>query len=140
MDNTFHRFHASFTSALAEAGRVCVIWRRPGDDRKYNIFEMDAITKDYDAENPLEPGSCYEVSVEGAIGYCPGRQYLTRWLFYPAMDDASILELVKDMAGKAVEIQAEEKAGAKARFCPNCGSPYRNDNVRFCPVCGTPRE
>ena len=153
---TFHRFHASLSSAFQEAGRVCMIWRMPESDKNYNFFQLEKFVKDFEAEHPCPEGCCYEVSVEGAIGYCPGRQYLTRWLFFPAMDRESITAFVEDMVDKLVDIMAEEEAAAPAaaapmepekptsapvaRFCPNCGTPYPDDQTRFCPNCGTPRE
>lgn len=132
------------TSALLEASRVCMIWRRPEEDAKYNAFLMEQIVKEYDAEHPCPEGSCYEVSVEGAIGYCPGVQYLTQWLFYPAMDEKSITEFVEDVYSKLEEIKAEETAyqpasAPAAKFCPNCGTPYEED-AKFCIKCGTPRK
>jgi hypothetical protein len=145
MENTFHRFHATMTSALLEASRVCMIWRRPEGDAKYNAFQMEQLAKEYDAENPCEEGTFYEVSIEGAIGYCPGAQYLTRWLFYPCMDDESLTEFVKDVYSKLDEIKAEDKAASQpasapeAKFCPNCGTPYEED-AQFCMKCGTPRQ
>lgn len=144
MENTFHRFHATMTSALLEASRVCMIWRRPEEDAKYNAFLMEQLAKEYDAEQPCPEGSCYEVSVEGAIGYCPGVQYLTHWLFYPAMDEKSITEFVEDVYSKLEEIKAEETAeqpasAPAAKFCPNCDTPYEED-ARFCIKCGTPKK
>lgn len=155
MDNTFHRFHASMTSALSEAARVCVMWRRPNEDKKINGFQLEKLAREYDAEKPCPEGACYEVSVEGAIGYCPGIQYLTRWLFYPCMDEESIKEFVEDVYSKLDEIKAEDEAAAKAeaeakapdqpaaapaaKFCPNCGTPYE-EGAKFCMKCGTPRQ
>ena len=143
------------TSALLEASGVCMIWRRPDEDIKYNAFQMGKYAQETDAENPCPEGSCYEVSVEGAIGFCPGAQYLTRWLFYPAMDEKSITDFVDDLYGKLDEIKAEDEAAAKAeaeakapdqpaaapaaKFCPNCGTPYEED-AKFCMKCGTPRQ
>jgi hypothetical protein len=164
MENTFHRFHANMTSALLEASRVCMIWRRPQEEARINAFQMEKLVKEYDAEQPCQEGSCYEVSVEGAIGYCPGAQYLTRWLFYPAMDEKSISDFVDDLYSRLDEIKAEDEAAAKAeaeakaaaeaeaakaaeqpasapaaKFCPNCGTPYEED-AQFCMKCGTPRQ
>ena len=155
----FYRFHQNLQSAFIQAGQVCMIWRTPESDQKYNAFQMEKLVREFDAENPCPEGCCYEVSVEGAIGFCPGRQYLTRWLFYPAMDDKSLEEFVKDMYQKLDEIKAEEEAAEAAaaaaaapaepeapasapvaRFCPNCGQPYPDDETRFCPNCGTPRQ
>ena len=155
MDNTFHRFHATMTSALLEASGVCMIWRRPDEDIKYNAFQMGKYAQETDSEDPCPEGSCYEVSVEGAIGFCPGAQYLTRWLFYPAMDEKSISDFVDDLYNKLDEIKAEDETAAKAeapkaadaqpasvpaaKFCPNCGTPYEED-AKFCMKCGTPKK
>ena len=155
MDNTFHRFHATMTSALLEASGVCMIWRRPDEDIKYNAFQMGKYAQETDSEDPCPEGSCYEVSVEGAIGYCPGVQYLTQWLFYPAMDEKSISDFVDDLYSKLDEIKAEDEAAAKAeaeakapdqpaaapaaKFCPNCGTPYE-EGAKFCMKCGNPRQ
>lgn len=143
------------TSALLEASRVCMIWRRPEEDAKYNAFQMEKLAQETDTESPCPEESCYEVSVEGAIGYCPGVQYLTHWLFYPAMDEKSISDFVDDLYNKLDEIKAEDEAAAKAeaeakapdqpaaapaaKFCPNCGTPYEED-AKFCMKCGTPRQ
>ena len=161
MDNNesqpFYRFHQNMQSALIQAGQVCMIWRTPDGEQKFNAFQMEKIVKDFDANHPCPEGSCYEVSVEGAIGFCPGVQYLTRWLFLPCMDEKSVTEFVEDMCHKLDEIKAEEEAAEaasaaaaepkpepapapKARFCPNCGTPYPDDETRFCPNCGTPRQ
>ncbi len=155
MENTFHRFHATMTSALSEASRVCMIWRRPEEDAKYNAFQMGKYAQETDSEDPCPEGSCYEVSVEGAIGFCPGAQFLTRWLFYPAMDEKSISDFVDDLYNKLDEIKAEDETAAKAeapkaadaqpasvpaaKFCPNCGTPYE-EGAKFCMKCGTPRQ
>jgi hypothetical protein len=132
-----------------------MIWRRPQEDATINVFQMEQLVKEYDAENPCPEGSCYEVSVEGAIGFCPGAQYLTRWLFYPAMDEKSISDFVDDLYNKLDEIKAEDETAAKAetpkaadaqpasvpaaKFCPNCGTPYE-EGAKFCMKCGTPRQ
>lgn len=156
-NNTFYRFHQNLTSAFIQAGEVCMIWRRPQEDATINVFQMEQLVKEYDAENPCPEGSCYEVSVEGAIGFCPGAQFLTRWLFYPAMDEKSISDFVDDLYNKLDKIKAEDEAAAKAeaeapkaadaqpastpaaKFCPNCGTPYEED-AKFCMKCGTPRQ
>lgn len=160
----FYRFHANLQSAVIEASRVCILWRRPEEEIKYNAFQMEQLAKEYDAENPCEEGTFYEVSIDGAIGYCPGAQYLTRWLFYPCMDEESVREFVEDIYSKLEEIKAEDEAAAKAeaeakaaaeeeaekaaeqpasapaaKFCPNCGTPYE-EGAKFCMKCGTPRQ
>ena len=163
--NTFHRFHKDFSSALDEASQLCFLWHRPDEDKTINVFQMEYLAKEYDAENPCSEGCFYEISPEGAIGFCPGFQYLTRWLFYPCMDEESVREFVEDIYSKLDEIKAEDEAAAKAeaeakaaadaeapkaadahpastpaaKFCPNCGTPYEED-AKFCMKCGNPRQ
>ena len=141
----FRRNHACLLSAVTEVASACVVWRRAEGGEKINIFQLENMAREIDQEQPLKEGDgFYTVSPEGAIGFCPGGiEYLTRWLFYPAMDEESVTEFVTDIYGKLDEIKAEEETAAPApvaRFCPNCGSPYSDDETRFCPNCGTPRQ
>ena len=141
MENTFHRFHATMTSALSEASRVCMIWRRPEEDAKYNAFQMGKYAQETDSEDPCPEGSCYEVSVEGAIGFCPGAQFLTRWLFYPAMDEKSISDFVDDLYSKLDEIKAEDEAAAKAEAEAKASDqPAAAPAAKFCPNCGRKKD
>ena len=156
----FRRNHACLLSAVTEVASACVVWRRAEGGEKINIFQLENMAREIDQEQPLKEGDgFYTVSPEGAIGFCPGGiEYLTRWLFYPSMDEASVTEFVTDMYRKLEEIKAEEDAAVAAtaaaapqpaqpaaeapvaRFCPNCGLPYPDDETRFCPNCGTPRQ
>lgn len=162
----FHRNHACLLSAVTEVASACVVWRRAEGGEKINIFQLENMAREIDQEQPLKEGDgFYTVSPEGAIGFCPGGiEYLTRWLFYPAMDEESVTEFVTDIYGKLDEIKAEDEAAAKAeaeakaaaeaeaakaakqpasapaaKFCPNCGTPYE-EGAKFCMKCGTPRE
>ena len=50
---------------------------------------------------------------------------------------ANALDKDREFKITAVDEKTWEEA---ARFCPNCGQPYPDDETRFCPNCGTPRE
>ena len=48
----------------------------------------------------------------------------------------------KEAEAKAQEPKPAAGAGAAtagAKFCPECGTPYKNPNARFCGNCGAPR-
>ena len=117
----------TLSDAVGVAAESTLYWRRPDDKTPIDIIEMVVLAEQYDMENPPEDGhSFYMTSAEGAIGFCPGAEFLTRWLFFPA-------------APPKPE-PAPAPVAPLPRFCPNCGTPYRNDTVRFCGQCGTPRR
>ena len=142
-----------------------------GRDQKYDLLQLFHFAEEFDKEHPIHDRSFYMVSGEGAIGISPGMEYLTKWLFIPAMDEASIAKLQTDIQQLEAQKQAEEQARLeteekarreaeeaakreaeerakqaeaaqtkRAKFCPHCGTPYKNDNSKFCINCGKPRE
>jgi len=155
--------YSSLIHALAVAMTRCVIWRYNGTDQKYDLLQLFHFAEEFDKEHPIQDRSFYMVSGEGAIGVSPGMEYLTKWLFIPAMDEASIAKLQTDIQQLEAQKQAEEQARLeaeeaakreaeerakqaeaaqtkRAKFCPHCGTPYKNDNSKFCINCGKPRE
>ena len=56
-------------------------------------------------------------------------------MLLPAMDEESLKKFEADVK----DLQAKVETTEKAKFCPNCGKPYRNDTVKFCANCGTKR-
>ena len=125
--------YLSLIHALAVAMTRCVIWRYNGTDQKYDLLQLFHFAEEFDKEHPIQDRSYYMVSGEGAIGVSPGMEYLTKWLFIPDMDEASVAKLQTDIQ----QLEAQIK---RAKFCPNCGTPYKNDNSKFCINCGKPRE
>ena len=49
----------------------------------YSIEQLSQYAIDTDKDHPLTGDSFYVVSIEGAIGYCPGFEYQTMWMFVP---------------------------------------------------------
>lgn len=216
---TGHYF--SLLHALAVAMTRCVIWRYAGTDDKYDVLQLFNFAMDFDQEHPIKDRSFYMVSAEGAIGVSPGMEYLTKWMFLPDMDEASVEKLQADVRQLAAEAKAEKEAEERARqeaeekarqeaeirarqeaeekarkeaeeaaqreaeqkarmeaeakarreaeeqarraqeakaqeaapaapaagatpqgarFCPECGTPYKSPNAKFCANCGTPRK
>lgn len=127
----------SFCAALGAAMTKCAVWHLKDGDENLNALEVMSFAGRFDEEHPIpkEDPSFYRVSVEGAIGICPGVEYLTNWMLLPAMDKESLKEFEADVK----ELQAKVENKKKAKFCPNCGKPYRNDTVKFCANCGSPR-
>lgn len=143
----------SLVNALAAAMTRCVVWHYADSDEKYNALQLFRFAEDFDRENPIRDNSFYMVSAEGAIGVSPGAEYLTRWMFIPSMDEASVEKLRADIRQLEEEAKPKpepEPAPApapepqppvrRARFCPNCGTPYKSDEAKFCANCGTPRK
>lgn len=143
----------SFCAALGAAMTKCAVWRLKDGDKKLNALEVMSFAGKFDDEHPIPENdpSFYRVSIEGAIGICPGVEYLTNWLLLPAMDEESLKKFETDVKELQAKVEAKEKAEpapaepkpeiliVKAKFCPNCGTPYRNDTVKFCANCGTKR-
>lgn len=145
--------YTSLATALGAAMNYCAVWKLKGKDKRLNALEVMSFVGKFDEEHPIPEGapSFFRVSAEGAIGICPGVEYMTDWLLIPAMDEESVKKFEEDVKklqalAEAKQTPAPEPAPApeipvvKAKFCPNCGTPYRNDTVKFCANCGTPRE
>ncbi len=148
--------------ALAAAMTRCLIWRYAGTDDKYDVLQLFRFAEEFDKEHPIKDRSFYMVSAEGAIGVSPGVEYLTKWLFLPDMDEASIKKLQSDIRQIEAQSKAEEQARKEAeerarketeekakqaavavsnsKFCPHCGTPYMYENAKFCFNCGAPRQ
>ena len=123
--------YSSLIHALAVAMTRCVIWCYNGTDQKYNVLQLYRFAEDYDKEHPVKDCSFYMVTNEGAIGISPGKEYLTKWMFIPEVDEASIEKLQSDirqleaqskaekeeeLARKEAEEKARQEAEQKARM------------------------
>lgn len=104
----------SLLHALAAAMTRCVIWRYAGTEDKYNVLQLFRFAEDFDKEHPIQDRSFYMVSAEGAIGLSPGMEYLTKWMFIPDMDEASIEKLQSDIRQLEAQSKAEEQARKEA--------------------------
>lgn len=162
MENQAFSHFGSLIDALGTAMTRCVVWRYADSDEKFNALQLYRFAEDFDKENPIRDSSFYMVSAEGAIGISPGAEYLTRWMFIPSMDEESVEKLRADIQKlqepepepqsepipepEAVPEPAPAPAPApeppvhRAKFCPNCGTPYKNDDSKFCSNCGMPRK
>ncbi len=153
--------YTSLATALGAAMNYCAVWKLKGRDKKLNALEVMSFVGKFDEEHPIPEGdpSFFRVSAEGAIGICPGVEYMTDWLLIPAMDEESVKKFENDVKEFQARVEAHKAPApapepvpepepepapeipvVKAKFCPNCGTPYRNDTVKFCANCGTPRQ
>lgn len=147
--------YLSLTHALAAALTRCVIWRHEGTDDKYDALQLCRFAEEFDKEHPIQDRSFYMVSAEGAIGVSPGLEYLTKWMFIPAMDEASIEKLQADIRQLDEQAKAEEEAKRKAeeeakREAEEAAKREAEEKARqeaeaqaaaqpkFCFKCGTP--
>lgn len=141
--------------ALGVAMTRCIIWRYTDTDKKYDLLQLYRFAEGYDKEHPLEEHAFYMVTAEGAIGVSPSMEYLTKWLFIPAMDEASIEKLQADIRQLEAQAKAEEEAKRKAeeeakRQAEEQAKREAEEKARqeaeaqaaakpkFCPECGTP--
>ena len=142
MENQAFTHFQSLIEALGAAMTRCVVWRYADNNEKYNALQLYRFAEEFDRENPIKDGSFYLVSAEGAIGVSPGAEYLTRWMFIPSMDEASVEKLKAEIRQlqEGGEPQPEPEPASLPKFCPNCGAPYKSDDSKFCSNCGTPRK
>ena len=107
--------YLSLLHALAAAMTRCVIWRYTGTKDKYNVLQLFRFAEDFDKEHPIKDRSFYMVTNEGAIGVSPGMEYLTKWMFIPDMDEASIAKLQSDILQLEAQVKAEKEEEERAR-------------------------
>lgn len=70
--------------AVVVAVTRCQAWRIENSVRSpYSIEQLSRYAVATDKDHPLTGDSFYIVSAEGAIGYCPGLEYRTAWMFVP---------------------------------------------------------
>ena len=151
MENQAFTHFSSLIDALGAAMNRCLVWRYADSDEKYSALQLYRFAEEFDRENPVQDSSFYLVSAEGAIGVSPGAEYLTRWMFIPSMDEASVEKLRADIHQLQEDAKPKpqpepapapqpERPVHRSRFCPNCGTPYNGDDAKFCANCGTPRN
>ena len=70
--------------AVVVAVTRCQAWRIENNAHSpYSIEQLSQYAIATDKDHPLTGDSFYVVSIEGAIGYCPGFEYQTMWMFVP---------------------------------------------------------
>ena len=60
-----------------------------------------------DSQAPLVEGQYYIVTREGAIGLCPGEEYLTEWLFVPMEPCPLRDEMLRQLDAQIAAFNAE---------------------------------
>ena len=93
-----------FMQALVIAMQRTLAWTFIVDGTQLNAKDMYDLGVYKDSKQPLEDGYFYMISVEGAIGVCPGKEYMTSWLFIP-MDEGEEKEKVLARMKESVEVE-----------------------------------
>lgn len=108
--------YPTFSMALAMAMTRAVAWIFTDTGDVYSAVQLFSFAQKYD-EKPRENGqSFFMVSAEGAIGISPGLEYLTKWIFVPAVGekrDAALEQMRADIEKAQAEIEAEAKAATE---------------------------
>ncbi len=100
--------------ALAVASTHCLVWRSVGEGLPFTLKDIFELAKRHDEEHEISEPSFYYVSREGAIGICPGLEYLTQWLFIPMEPGEERDSLLNELREKLREEEAMEEAVNKA--------------------------
>ena len=70
--------------AVAVAVNLCKAWRADDETQEpFGVQQLAEYARLCDSQAPLVGEQYYVVTREGAIGLCPGEEYLTEWLFVP---------------------------------------------------------
>lgn len=91
------------TQAVLVAATLCKAWRTDDETGEpYSVMELAEYARECDSEEPLPEGQYYMVTREGAIGLCPGQEWLTVWLFVP-MEDGPVRDEIMRQLDQQVE-------------------------------------
>ncbi len=89
--------------AVLVATTLCKAWRADDETGEpYSVMELAEYARECDSEGPLTDGMYYVVTREGAIGLCPGQEWLTEWLFVP-MEPCPLLDEMLRQLDQQVE-------------------------------------
>lgn len=122
--------YRTLTQALSYAMDLCLTWQTMDGSHQFGIADLYEFAKVQDQEHPLGEHEFYMVSSEGAIGKCPGFEWLTQWVLIPMEQE----EETPPPPPPAPSIPPVSPA--EPRFCTNCGAQLL-PNAAFCTNCGT---
>lgn len=94
------------TQALAIAMQSTMVWRLVGTGTPFTYFDLFHFAKKRDEEDPLNDDQFFMVSDEGAIGFSPGLEFLTEWIFVP-MEPCEERERLLQEVGELLHQQKE---------------------------------
>lgn len=95
------------TQAVLVATTLCKAWRTDDETGEpYSVMELAEYARECDSEEPLPDGQYYMVTREGAIGLCPGEEWLTEWLFVPMEPCPLYDEMLRQLEQQVDELLA----------------------------------
>ena len=94
--------------AVVVAVSLCKVWRADDETHEpYSVQKLAEYARLCDSQAPLVDGQYYIVTREGAIGLCPGQEYLTEWLFVPMEPCPLRDEMLRQLDAQIASLTAE---------------------------------
>lgn len=94
--------------AVLVAVNLCKAWRADDETNEpYSVLQLAEYARLCDSQAPLVEGQYYMVTREGAIGLCPGQEYLTEWLFVPMEPCPLRDEMLRQLDAQIASLYAE---------------------------------
>lgn len=96
------------TQAVVVAVNLCKAWRADDETQEpFGVQELAEYARLCDSQAPLVEGQYYVVTREGAIGLCPGQEWMTEWLFVPMEPCPLRDEMLRQLDAQIAALNAE---------------------------------
>ncbi|MBO4870926.1 MAG: hypothetical protein J5565_02950 [Muribaculaceae bacterium] len=112
--------------AVVVAVSLCKAWRADDQTREpYSVLQLAEYARLCDSQAPLVEGQYYVVTREGAIGLCPGQDYLTEWLFVPMEPCPQRDEMMRQLDAQIASLNTEYQS-MMAQTGGNMNDPHKD--------------
>ena len=112
--------------AVVVAVSLCKVWRADDETQEpYSVQKLAEYASMCDSHAPLVGEQYYVVTREGAIGLCPGQEYLTEWLFVPMEPCPVRDEMMRQLDAQIASLNAEYQSMV-AQTGGNMNDPLKN--------------
>lgn len=114
------------SQAVIVAVSLCKAWRADDETHEpYSVQKLAEYARLCDSQAPLVEGQYYIVTREGAIGMCPGQEFLTEWLFVPMEPCPVRDEMMRQLDAQIASLNAEYQSMV-AQTGGNMNDPLKN--------------